>query len=70
MAKIKTRLDRLEAQAPDDHHWKIVVFADENDQIKTKHYKDGQEVSLAQWHKDYKPKPGEPIEVEVTDFSK
>jgi len=68
--KIKTRLDALEAQAPDDHHWKILIFADENDQIKTKQYKDGQEVSLAQWQNEHKPVKGEPIEVEVTDFSK
>jgi hypothetical protein len=64
---IKTRLDSLEAKSPDDHSWEIVIGLDENDHLQTKQYKDGQEVTLAQWYREHKPKPGEPINVKVTD---
>lgn len=66
---IKTRLDSLEAKSPDDHSWKIVIAMDENDHLVTKQYKDGVEVSPVEWQR-HKPKPGEPIEVEVTDLSR
>lgn len=66
---IKSRLEALEAQKPSDHSWEIKIYADENDQIKTRQYKDGHEVTLGQWQREHKPKPGAAINVKVTDFS-
>jgi hypothetical protein len=62
---IKTRLDSLEAKSPDDHDWTIEIGMDETGQIRTRHYKDGVEVSLAQYHNEFKPTGG-PINVKVT----
>lgn len=63
---IKTRLDKLEAASPEhDHEWTIKIAADEHDQIKTTQYKDGEPVSLAQWQREHKPKPGEAIHVKI-----
>lgn len=63
---INTRLEALEANKTDDHDWTIKIFLDDHDHLQTKHYKDGAEVGLAQYHREFKPKQGDPIKVKIT----
>lgn len=62
---LKTRVKNLEVASPDaDHDWTIEIGAQEKDgRITNRFYKDGVEISKAQFDQEHKPKPGEPIEV-------
>lgn len=64
---VKIRLDRLEAEIPEakykDHDYKHVIRWEANDQIVSRYYKDGIEITRGQYERESKPVPGEPIKV-------
>lgn len=64
---IKQRLAGLEAQSRDqDGDFLIVVGLDQGGHAYNRFYKDGDEISKAQFDREHKPKPGEPIDLTLS----
>lgn len=68
---IKSRIEDLEAIAPadqyKDHNYRHVIRWEANDQIVSRYYKDGVEITRSQYEREYKHQPGEPINIIWTE---
>jgi len=64
--KFLSRIETLESQTREnDHDWDIEISLNENGRVIAKHYKDGQEITRAQFMREYRPKPGEQNQIIV-----
>lgn len=66
---IKTRIETLEGMTQADqyqgHDYNQVIKWEANDQIITRYYKDGVEITRGQYERENPYKPGDPIKVNM-----